>query len=279
MTASARCAFVSLATLCCAAWHPPAIAQAASSLEQPASPWRYGLTIYGFFPSVSGKSSVPADTGGIPINVTAEQILDSIDLAAMASFDAHNGRWGVFSDVVYIDMSASKQGTRDFSIGDIGLPANTTADLAFGLKGFVTTVAGEYRVAPEPALTLDALGGVRYINIKQSLDWNISGSLGPLDPAARAGHSDIRLENWDLVAGVKGRAWIDRDRRWSLPFYADIGTGETRFTWQVAAGLSYAFGWGELTGMWRYLGYDMEPGNLVSSLSFNGPMVGATFRW
>lgn len=268
-----------LASITAFAWPLPASAQASAALEEPASPWRYGLTIYGFFPTVSGKSSVPADTGGTPINVTAEQVLDSIDLAVMGSFDAHNGRWGVFADVVYIDMSASKQGTRDFSIGDIGLPASTTADLAFGLKGFVSTVAGEHRLPTGPAATVDALGGVRYINIKQSLGWNIDGSLGPLDPAARTGHSDIRLENWDLVIGAKGRAWLDRDRRWSLPFYADIGTGETRFTWQVAAGLSYAFGWGEVTGMYRYLGYDMKPGDLVSALSFRGPMIGATWRW
>lgn len=280
MTVPVRHRLASLATMTAAAACPlPALAQAAQSLELPATSWHYGLTLYVYVPSVGGKSSVPADTNGTTLDITGEQILDALEMAFMASFDAHNGRWGVFSDVVYMDFSAGRQGTRDFSIGNAGLPASTSANLDYGLTGFVTTVAGQYRVASEPAKTIDLLGGVRYLNIKQSLSWDIDGSLGPLDPAARSGHSDTRLEQWDVIAGVKGRAWLDPDRKWSLPFYADIGTGETRFTWQVAAGATYAFGWGEVTGMWRYLGYEMKPGSAITKLNFNGPMLGATFRW
>ena len=31
--------------------------------------------------------------------------------------------------------------------------------------------------------------------------------------------------------------------------------------------------------MWRYLDYNMKSGNAVESMTFNGPMLGATFRW
>jgi hypothetical protein len=31
--------------------------------------------------------------------------------------------------------------------------------------------------------------------------------------------------------------------------------------------------------MWRYISYDMKSGSPVEDLSFNGPMIGATFRW
>ena len=35
----------------------------------------------------------------------------------------------------------------------------------------------------------------------------------------------------------------------------------------------------ELTGMWRYLGYEMKSGKSLSELNFNGPVIGVTFRW
>jgi hypothetical protein len=31
--------------------------------------------------------------------------------------------------------------------------------------------------------------------------------------------------------------------------------------------------------MYRYLDYHMKSGSTLESLSFSGPMVGATFRW
>src|SRR4051812_39079586 len=164
MTATARYRLALLASAGAAlAASLPAAAQTAPTLELAASPWHYGLTFYVYVPSVSGKSSVPVDTNGTTLDITAEQILDALEMAFMASFDAHNGRWGVFSDVVYMDFSAGKHGSRDFSIGNAGLPASTSANLDFGLRGFVTTVAGQYRVASEPARTIDVLGGVRYL--------------------------------------------------------------------------------------------------------------------
>ena len=61
--------------------------------------------------------------------------------------------------------------------------------------------------------------------------------------------------------------------------YLDLGAGESELTWQAAAGISYAYEWGELTAMWRYLAYEMKPGNSMKDLNFSGPMFGATFRW
>ena len=39
------------------------------------------------------------------------------------------------------------------------------------------------------------------------------------------------------------------------------------------------FGWGDVVGAWRYLRYDLKSDQAVQDLSFNGPMIGVTFRW
>jgi hypothetical protein len=59
----------------------------------------------------------------------------------------------------------------------------------------------------------------------------------------------------------------------------DVGTGESKLTWQAAGGLGYAFSWGEVSLLWRYLAYDFKSGNPQQELNFNGPMLGATFAF
>jgi hypothetical protein len=144
--------------LCCASCAPvPAIA-AAQSGPTP-GPWKYTAPINLYLPTIGGSSSFPPE--GSPINVTVDQILDALKMTFMGTFDAHNGRWGVLTDLVYVDLGGSKSSSRDFAIGNIGLPGGTTADLDLDYKARVWTVAGEYRVASDPSLTVDLVAGAR----------------------------------------------------------------------------------------------------------------------
>jgi hypothetical protein len=242
-------------------------------------PWRYGATIYGYLPTIGGTTTFPADASGTGINVSGDQIIDGLKFAFMGSFDAHNGRWGVFTDVMYLDIGGSKSNSRDFSIGSIGIPAGTSADLDLDLKGWVWTLAGEYRVMSSPAATMDVLAGARMFDLKERLNWSIYGNLGPIAAPGRNGSSEISDTVWDAIIGVKGRYAFGPNREWLVPYYLDVGTGESKLTWQGAIGLGYAFKWGDVVAMWRYLGYEFKSGSRVEDMNFNGPMIGATFRW
>ena len=50
----------------------------------------------------------------------------------------------------------------------------------------------------------------------------------------------------DGIVGVKGRARLGSASPWSVPFYVDVGGGESDLTWQAMGGISYAFKWGEI---------------------------------
>ena len=41
----------------------------------------------------------------------------------MGSIEASNGRWGMFTDAVYMDIGNTKSGYRDFTLGGSALPA------------------------------------------------------------------------------------------------------------------------------------------------------------
>jgi hypothetical protein len=254
------------------------LAAAAPVAAADAGGWQTSASIYVYLPSVSAKTSFPVD-GGIPIDVSSDRILDSLKMTFMGSLDVHNGGWGVFTDVIYLDLGNTKTQSRDFTLGNVGIPAGTTANLALDLKGWVWTLAGEYRVASDAGLTMDVIGGARMLDLKQRLDWNISGSLGPLSPLQRAGTSEVRQTIWDGIVGVKGRFAFGEGREWALPFYLDVGTGQSQTTWQAAGGISHAFKWGEISALYRYLDYEMKSGRAVQGVRFSGPMLGATFRW
>jgi len=249
-------------------------------LAQATSPgWNFSATLYGYFPSVGGETSFPVKTGGGSVDISASDVIDSIDFVFMGTFDVHNGRWGAFTDVMYLDLGGSKSASRDFTIGGLQIPANTTANLGWDMKGVIWTLAGQYRVAGGAGLTMDLLAGARLVDLEQEASWDITGSLGPLAPPARTGRGEAEVSQWDGIVGLKGRYTFAEAPKWSLPFYVDVGTGESDLTWQVVAGVSYAFSWGELGAGWRYLEYDMKSGRPIKDLNFSGAMVGATFRW
>jgi hypothetical protein len=247
-----------------------------SAAADAVGPWRYSASLYLYVPSVSGKTRVPVDDGGTTLNF---DILEHLKFTFMGSLDAHNGQWGAFTDFIYLDFKGNRNETRKFTIGDAGLPAGTTADIDWKLKGTSWTLAGQYRIVSGSTVTLDALAGARVLDIKRSSDWTITGDLGPLPPTSATGSRKDSTTLLDGILGVRGRASFGPGSPWSVPFYFDIGGGESKRTWQAAAGIRYAFAWGEVSGLWRVLDYDLKSGDPVEKIRFYGPLVGATWRW
>jgi hypothetical protein len=261
-----------------------AVLIAAASLFPPvataqvAGPWQYGLSLYGWLPTISGTTVFPPPaTGGSDVELDADAILDALKFTFMGTFEAHNGAWGGFTDFVYMDLGATKSRTRDLTIGGRDLPADVTAKATFDLKSYVWTLAGEYRIVGGSDATLDVVAGARMLRLEQTLDWTLTGNLGAIALPDRDGNRSATLTNWDAIVGVKGRFTFGADRRWFVPYYADIGTGESDLTYQLMTGVGYAFQWGELVAQWRYLDYDLD--GSIQSLTVNGPAVAVNFRW
>jgi hypothetical protein len=260
--------------ICAATCVVPTSAAATEMAER----WQFHALIYGYFPAIHGRSDFPARTGGSEINISASDVISSVKFTFMGTIEARKGRWGAFTDVLYLDSSASKEETRNLSIGHVELPASVTANLNLDVKSIVWTLAGTYRIAAGTNGTLDLLAGARFADVKQTLDWQFSADLGPLQPS-RSGSSEIKGSNWDAIVGVKGRFVFGDDGRWFVPYYFDVGAGESRFTGQAIVGLGYAFHWGDVIAGWRYLDYNFKSGSRLDSLDFSGALIGAGFHW
>jgi len=241
--------------------------------------WTFQAILYGYFPDVGGSTRFPDRTGGSSINVNNDQILSSLNFAFMGTFEARRGRWGIFTDFLYLDVSGDKNGTRDFSITGHQIPASLSSNLDLGIKGSVWTIAGEYLALNDPATTLYVLGGARMLDVKESLSYALTVDVGPFAGPGRSGSIEVKQTYWDAIVGVKGRFNFGDRRQWFVPFYADVGTGESDLTWQAFGGLGYQFSWGSVLGGWRYLDYKFKSGSDIESLNFNGPMIGVAFNW
>lgn len=261
------------AALCITALLPAAAA------AQTADAWEFRAAIYGYFPTMSGTTTFPPTGGSSSASVDIDTILDNLKFTFMGQIEARKGVLGVFTDVIYLDLGNSRSGSRDLTIGSRALPAGVSADLEFDLKGWLWTLAGTYRAVSKPHYTLDLLAGARMLDLEQTLGWQLAGSIGSVPVLDRSGGRKTELTNWDAIVGVKGRASFGEQGRWFVPYYLDIGTGESKFTWQTTVGVGYSFDWGSLVAAWRYVGYDMKSGKDIEELSFNGPGIAVVFGW
>jgi len=240
--------------------------------------WEFGAAIYGWFPDMSGVTSFPVGEDQefvVPIG----DILDNLQFTFQGSFDARKGNWGLLTDVVYLDIGNTESGFREGTIGESGIPADVSATVGFDMKSLIWTAAGYYRVLDQPEKSVDFLAGLRFADVEQSLDWSFSGNIGQLPIPGREGSAEVSAKYWDAIIGVRGRFAFGRDGSWFLPYYLDMGTGDSDFTWQAMAGIGYSFGWGDVATIWRYMDYDLPSGKPIGNMDFSGPAAGVVFRW
>ena len=258
----------------------PLAAQAQTANDQ----WKMSASLYGWLPTLGGTTQFARPGGGScssgpSIDVDSSKIVDSLKMVFMGTIEGRKGRYGFYSDVAYIDLGNTKTNTRDFTLGQRPLPAGLTADLSLDLKATAWTTAGTYALVAKPEYALDLLAGARMLNIRPTLGWAFNGSIAGVALPGRSGTEAIDKTNWDAVIGVKGRANFGAERKWFLPYYLDIGAGNSQSTWQTSVGLGYQFGWGSVSANWRYLDYQFKSDSTVQSLTLNGPAVAATWQW
>lgn len=243
--------------------------------------WKFRAVLYGWFPTVSGASSHTSGAG-VTADLNAEDYLDHLRFAFMGTVDARKDRWGVMSDYIYLDFDADKGATRSLSLsgplGQIALPADAYAGVNLRLRGWAWSLLGSYALVDRPGYEMHLLGGTRYLKVNTTVDWRLTGNLGGLPTFATSGASTSKTDVWDAIVGAKGRYRFGDQGRWFLPYYLDVGTGQSDRTWQAMGGIGYSFSWGEVFAAYRHLDYRFDSGGM-KDLSFSGPGVGLGFRW
>jgi len=237
-------------------------ASAAANAQGASDDWQYGMMIYGWLPSISGDLRFGGD-----IEVDADRIIDSLNMTFMGSFEARNGDWSAFTDIIYLDLGGDK--SKSVSVPDGG--SRTLYDADLEMTGWIWTLGGAYTLWREQKSHMDLFAGARLLTLDNEL--KLTGG-GPGHPDRKLSES---VELWDGIVGVKGRAALEG--RWFLPYYLDVGAGDSDLTWQVAAGVGYSFDWGDVTLEYRDLEYDQDDDKAIQDIGFGGAMLGVAWQF
>ena len=175
-SAAARCRAASFVLAAALPASVPAWAADAPQAQPPLiDEWRFEASLYGYMASLHGSTRFPGLASSITVD--SSTIIDDLKFTLMGSFEARRQAWGVYTDIFYVDAGGSKQRIRNFELGGTGLPAGTTASGSLDVKSTVWTLAASYRGIARPEASLDLLLGMRLLDVRQTLDWQLAGNI------------------------------------------------------------------------------------------------------
>ena len=225
-----------------------------------ADEWETSAVIYGWLPGLSG--SIATRHGDLEFDSSGSDIISNLDMAFMGTLEAWNGQWGLIGDLVYADISTTKQIPFGafFASADVGVKIAT-------LSGYAA-----YRAIENTGVTLDLAAGFR----AYGMDIGTTLNAGTLPSESFSAD-----ESWvDPIVGARVN-WRFSEQ-WSATVFGDIGgfgVGSD-LTWQALATVNYSFNdnWSMLVG-YRYLEIDKPVNGRDVKLGLGGPVIGVAVRF
>ena len=121
--------------------------------------WHFDIAPYFWMPGVQGDVGV-ANLPPVSVDASFSDLLENLDLALLARFQARKNRFGFAADLVWMNLGAQAVDTQ-------------VVDLTVDFRQLVVEGIGFYRLASggradNPA-HLDVLAGVRYLTVRTRL--------------------------------------------------------------------------------------------------------------
>jgi len=227
--------------------------------------WSAELRIDGWMPQMNvGISREPT---GLNKNIflSLGDILSHVDWIVPVGGDIRYKRFGFMPDLYAARLSGSGRNPGGIALsGSAPLYSSTNLNLTTAILNLV----GYYRLVDRETVSIDILGGARYLYIDESLTLSggTRGSVsGPLS-------IDTTAHIWNGVGGLRYMQKLG-DRLF-LSFYGDIGAGASKLTWQVWTGLGYRFSKHlSLNAGYRYLTWEGGNNRTDIGLTASGPTL------
>lgn len=259
-------------------------ASAQAETTTPTVQWSFSITPYLWLPNVNGtlKYNIPPGAGGSPdVEVGPNEYLQNLQAVIMIAGEVRKDRWSVFTDLIYLDFADQDSSVKTINFGGSLVSSSSNVQTRSSFRGIAWTLATGYAIETGKDVMLDVFGGLRYLEISASSDWQLVTSItgpGGGQTFPRTGGVSQSVPLWDGIVGARGRVLFAKSN-WSIPYYLDVGTGSSNLTWQWLLGVAYSFKWGGVTLAYRELFYDQQDDKFLQDLRFSGPTLGVTFRF
>jgi opacity protein-like surface antigen len=235
-------------------------ARAASEATAQPADWQFGADAYLWAAGMGGKTA-----DGDTIDVPFDKLIDKLNLGFMGTVHMRYGRWHLSTDVLYMQLEEENNGQVTVP-GGLNVKVNATAKM----DAWVVTPVVGYSIIDTEQVRMEALAGARYLYMSVELDL-----LGP-----RGGSKNISQAGdvWNGIIGIRGN--VNLIKNWYLPYYLDIGAGDSQFTWQAMAGVGYQINTTvDVVAAYRYLEWRFKDNETFDRLDMSGPIVGLRFRF
>jgi opacity protein-like surface antigen len=242
----------------------PVFAQSDSSST--GGEWQLGAAIYLWGADIGGET-----LRGSEIEVGFSDLVDNLELGGMGAFEARKNDWSVLVDIIYLGLGAN--GTTELSIpvGPGFIPVTTSSNT--DVDGWVVNLLSGYNLYSDGKSRLDFVGGVRYLDLSVDIFLELE-SLGP----GQSRRIEESNSFFDGVIGFRGQAALND--KWFLPYYIDVGAGDSESTWQVTAGVGYqARDTLDVRLVYRHIEWNLDSTRIVDEINFSGPALGVFIRW
>ena len=261
-----------------------ALAIAAPAAAQSGSDkWQFNLMPYLWLPTIDMSMNVrtPFGTPEVEIKAHPGDYLSDVQMALMLVFEARKGRWLAFSDVMYMKLSDDSSAIKSVNFGGPIVSSTLNTNTQTDIYSTVWTIAGGYNLVHDSKVSLDVFGGARYLYLKTETDWQLTATVngpGPGQVFPASGSVTESGHVWDGIVGVKGRAKLGGGN-WFVPYYLDVGTGQSKSTWAAQTGVGYAFKWGDLVLGYRYMAWEQDSDKTIRDLKLYGFGLGGIFHF
>jgi hypothetical protein len=241
----------------------PAVSAPAAPYIAPPE-WQAAVAAYVWGAGMNGTIGV-LGLPAVDVDISFIDILDHLDFAAMAVGQVRYDRFGLFSDLVYVKISAAA-----------ATPLGRIAERAgFGQEIAIATLTGTYDFSRWERLQLQAMAGARIWSVETKL--NLSGGRIPAGRSLRR----EQQETWvDPLIGLQAR--YELDDRWFLTGWGMVsGFGAAAdFGWDVLGAVGYEFNDRfSLAAGYRGAGVDYTNDGFVWDVAMHGPIIGGVIRF
>ena len=222
---------IAMALICGA----PARADAQQEQEQERDRWRFStVPLYFWAPVLDGEMSAGPVTR--PLFLKFADAVDNVGGAFSFHFEAARGRWGLLTDLDFLQLSTEST----FTV------AGRTIEGEFEVDNIIFELGGSFLINENRGFGL--VGGLRTYTASPKVEFRTAD--------AEAVPIDTSRTSPNAFVGFIFRPRIND--RWAFFSRADIGAGDADLTWSGVVGFDFRVAsWGSLEFGYKALGIDV----------------------
>jgi hypothetical protein len=214
-----------------------------------------GFTVTPYLWAVGIDGDIQARGEDTTVSMDFQDVVENLDMAASALFEANVGNWVSYAMVDYLSLDTGDVDTR-FPGRDADVEMDST----------LATVATGYRVHMSERSTIDVQVGIRYARMDTQV-W-IEG----------VGQRDADNNVYDGILALRPRLALSRN--WTFSPTMSIGAGDSDLTWELSPQFVYDCDCGfDVRVGYRNLNYEFEKGSDSMDLTIKGPVIGFGFSF